>query len=387
MDKSQRRSAPRPQSLCLEPLESRCLLAALPALPIAMGPVLPAETIILEHWKIAPPHSNDGQAFSAQQRLGADVPSWRASGGWASAFVSDPAAGAVTELLILMPDVHSQSDAPALGHDAAALWGDATMWPAVTDATPSIETAVSSGFMDPVVTSARAARSPVSVVAGESQSSEGRELSLRSSLAGAGPQPELETHARSVAPAAAVTALASSFATLGRSLQTPPVAIPSSPLLRAIAGTEAVGPNAALPASRTIWGPAELSDRLAAVATALPEDVIAAAVEEQAGPPAPSAATLGAIPPEQAAVPIAGLLPVDVAALARNADKFFARLTKLGTDWVDPRLAFEVAMWSAALAAGVYEVARLRSRKIACPALADGDEISGFVMAPDGDGE
>lgn len=395
MDKSKRRGAPRPQSLCLEPLENRCLLAALHALPIALGPVLPAQTIF-DHWKVALPQSSEGRAFDAPRGLGADNGARGPMSDRSKDFLSVALAEPVTDVLILVPgdqasrldtEVLVHPDSSAIAAASAALWRDPPAPSAGADEPLSTEAAVGFGVIDTPMTPLRDPHSAVSVADGASQIVEGRDLSVRSFLAGTSVQVAVDNHGRSFVPAVAVTALTSDAAAQGQPGASSAATVAASQLLRAAAATDGARPNAPA-APHTVWGPAELSDRLAAMAAAVPDDVVAAAIEEQSG--SLSLRVAGkpeATPPEQTAALIAGLLPIDLAALARNADKFFARLTKPSTGWVDPRLAFEVALWSVALAAGAYEVARLRSRKVTSPALADGDEISGFVMAADGDRE
>lgn len=96
-----------------------------------------------------------------------------------------------------------------------------------------------------------------------------------------------------------------------------------------------------------------------------------------------AAEVLAALAPS--ATPIAGLLPLDVQTLARNADRFFTRLSAVGKTWSDPRLTLEIALWSAALAAGAYELAHVRGKRTACPSFADDGEVSSLIVPVDGE--
>jgi hypothetical protein len=102
---------------------------------------------------------------------------------------------------------------------------------------------------------------------------------------------------------------------------------------------------------------------------------------------AKSAATRQISGAASSASPIAGLLPVDLPTLARNADRFFAKLSKLGKDWNDPRLVAEMALWSAALAAGAYEIMHLRAKRSTVPSFADDGEVSSLIVPSGGDRE
>jgi hypothetical protein len=67
-------------------------------------------------------------------------------------------------------------------------------------------------------------------------------------------------------------------------------------------------------------------------------------------------------PPQEAHLPLAGFLPLDLTVLQQGVDAFFTQLGNLGRDWPDARLSVEVATWLAVASALVLEGARLRRR-------------------------
>jgi hypothetical protein len=64
-------------------------------------------------------------------------------------------------------------------------------------------------------------------------------------------------------------------------------------------------------------------------------------------------------PPPEPPAPLAGALPLDLKALERSADAFFARLAHLGEECCRPQRLVKVASWAAVVTAVAYEFARL----------------------------
>jgi hypothetical protein len=87
----------------------------------------------------------------------------------------------------------------------------------------------------------------------------------------------------------------------------------------------------------------------------------------------------------RAGVPLAGTLLLDVGALQRSVDAFFARLANLGEAGSDPRLPAEVASWLMVVAAVALEFARLRQEQSGRRPLPWLDGVPGLAAFPPGD--